>query len=71
MRWFLVRTDPVQELAAHPTTLAQLTDVLREHAVEPKRLPALRGIDLGLPLIRDDEMTPGVIHLRPALQRSP
>lgn len=65
MRFLLTRTDPVQQIAAHPTTLAELTDLLRQHAAEPDRIQPLSGIGLGLPLVPDDTLAQGVVCLRP------
>lgn len=71
MRFLLSRTDPVQQIAAHPTTLAGFTALLRQHAAEPELIPALRGIGLGLPLIPDAAIALGVVHLRPASKEQP
>ncbi|GGX99135.1 hypothetical protein [Streptomyces fructofermentans] len=71
MRFLLARTDPVQQIAAHPTTLAAFVKLLRQHAAEPDRIPALRGFGLGLPLIPDEAMAADVIHLRPTPKRRP
>lgn len=65
MKFLLVRTNPVQEVAAHPDTLAQFTDLLRQHAAEPERVPGFGGIGLGLPLTPDDRIAKGCILLRP------
>lgn len=66
MRFLLARTDPVQQIAAHATTLAELTSLLRQHAAEPDQIPALKGLGLGLPLVPDDQIAQGVVRLRPA-----
>ncbi|MFF5001736.1 hypothetical protein ACFY3G_02815 [Streptomyces phaeochromogenes] len=64
-----MRTDPVQQVAAHPATLAEFVALLRQCAAEPEQIPALRGLGLGLPLIPDDGLAQGVIHLRPTPKR--
>lgn len=72
MRFLLARTDPVQQIAAHPATLAQLTDELRKYAAEPDLVHGLGrigGIGLGLPLIPDDNIAEGAVHLRPTPPR--
>jgi hypothetical protein len=64
-RLFLVQIAPVQEIAAHPATLEQLTQLLREHAATPDRPSALAELGFGLPLTRDDRLPQGVVYCRP------
>ncbi|MEW2567672.1 hypothetical protein [Streptomyces sp. NPDC047070] len=71
MKFLLARTDPVQQIAAHPATLPAVTALLLRHAQDPDRLPALRGIGLGLPLIPDPAIAPNAIHLRPTSKDQP
>lgn len=66
MRLYLRRDDPVQELAAHPDTLAVLVAALPK--AEPRPGPfGNDGLALltGLPLVPDQDMPVGVIHCRP------
>ncbi|KND29876.1 hypothetical protein [Streptomyces stelliscabiei] len=67
MKLYFFRTDPVQEIAAEPNTLAQLEDILRPKAVEPRAAPELLSAwsAFSLPLVRDESIRPGVIHARP------
>ncbi|MBP5922155.1 MULTISPECIES: hypothetical protein [Streptomyces] len=67
MKLYFFRTDPVQEIAAEPNTLAQLEDILRPKAVEPRAAPELLAAwsAFSLPLVRDKSIHPGVIHARP------
>ncbi|WP_314411404.1 hypothetical protein [Streptomyces sp. DSM 40484] len=65
MRFLLARTDPIEQIAAHPTTLPAVTALLLRHAQDPDHIPALRGIGLGLPLVPDPAIAPGTVHLRP------
>ncbi|MGW0566110.1 hypothetical protein [Streptomyces tauricus] len=71
MRFLLARTEPVQKISAHSKTLAVLTDLLRQHAQEPERAPGFSAMPLGLPLIPDDRITEGVIHLGPMDRSQP
>ncbi len=71
MRFLLARTDPVQQIAAHPATLPAVTALLLQHAQDPDRIPALREIGLGLPLVPDPAIAPGSVHLRPASKDQP
>lgn len=70
MRLYLVRDEPVQEIAAHPDTLAQLVAALPK-AQPPTAAPGSVGspdplaVLLGLPLVPDAQMGPGIVHLRP------
>ncbi|MDX2520564.1 MULTISPECIES: hypothetical protein [Streptomyces] len=68
MKLYFFRTDPVQQIAAEPNTLAQLEDILRPKAVEPRAAPELLDAWSAscLPLVRDELIPPGVIHARPA-----
>lgn len=71
MRFLLARTEPVQQIAAHPDTLPEFTALLRRHAQDPDRIPALRGIGLGLPLVPDNSIALDAIHLRPDSKEQP
>ncbi|MEV1020682.1 hypothetical protein [Streptomyces sp. NPDC050264] len=64
MRFLLLHTEPVQEVAAEPSTLAALTSALRTvpvHEPGPGQLGALVGIGL----VPDPAIPPGTLHLRP------
>lgn len=67
MQLHLSRTDPAQEIAAEPNTLALLEDILRPKEVEtraaPEVLEAWRAS--GLPLVPDESLRPGYVHVRP------
>lgn len=67
MKLHLFRTDPAQEIAAEPTTLALLEDILRPMEIEtraaPEVLEAWRAS--GLPLVPDESLRPGFVHVRP------
>jgi len=72
MRFYLLREDPVQEIAAHPDTLAELVAALPK--AEPPQGPtrATRFASLvGLPLVPDSELQPGLLHLRPFPRATP
>lgn len=64
MRFFLIRTDPVHELAAHPDTLQQLTEMLEQ---QPQAVPPALGdsVFFGWSLVPDPSLRRDVIHLRP------
>ena len=66
MRLYMLRDDPVQEIAAHPDTLAVLVAALPK--AEPR--PGPLGHDglaplTGLPLVPDPDVPAGWIHCRP------
>ena len=67
MQLHLFRTDPAQEIAAEPDTLALLEDILRPKEAEtraaPEVLEAWRAS--GLPLVPDASLRPGFVHIRP------
>jgi hypothetical protein len=67
MEILFVRTDPVQEIAAEPTTLDLLKDILRPKAVEPRATPELLDAarSCGWPLVYDETLRPGIVHCRP------
>lgn len=64
----LVRTEPVQEIAAEPVTFDTLITALRSHASAPRLGPdlgdALSPL-LGWQLVRDPAIPAGFVHLRP------
>jgi len=61
---------PRQELAAHPDTLPTLHRLLQPHRQQPAAAPATAralGADWPeLPLVLDDTVLRGEVHLRPA-----
>jgi hypothetical protein len=67
MKLHLFRTDPAQEIAAEPITLALLEDILRPKDVETRAAPEVLEAwrTSGLPLVPDDSLRPGVVHVRP------
>jgi len=64
---YVVRVDPVQEVAAERTTLDRLTDLLMQQATGPESRPGLatQAGPFGLPLVYDDSIPPGFIYCRP------
>lgn len=70
MRIYLIRTEPIQELAAEPETLARLKTALRPYATPDTRdRQGLGGpTGFGLPLVADPAVAPGVGHYRPTSQ---
>lgn len=74
MEIYLVRTDPVQEVAAEPATLDLLRDILQSKAAvetraTPELLTAARAA--GWPLVYDDTIRPGYVHCRPTPGATP
>jgi hypothetical protein len=67
MEIYVVRTDPVQEVAAEPSTLDLLKDILRPKAVEPRATPEFLDAarTCGWPLVYDEALQPGMLHCRP------
>lgn len=72
LKFYVLRTEPVQEIAAHPDTLAELVAALPK--AEPQQAPS-RAIGLaslvGLPLVPEPELRPGFLHLRPFPRAAP
>ncbi|MFE0036806.1 hypothetical protein [Streptomyces sp. NPDC059015] len=70
MDLYLVRTDPVQEIAADPETLDRLITALRPETqpaqATPELIDAFRNGFFGWPLVRDTSLRPGVVHCRPS-----
>jgi hypothetical protein len=68
MQLHLIRTDPVQEIAAEPATLELLITALDEatqpRLSSPELITACRS-GLGWPLVPDESICPGAVHLRP------
>lgn len=73
MEIYLVRTDPIQEIAAEPATLDLLRDILRPKAVEHRAAPELlaKARMTDWPLVYDDTLHPGVVHCRPTPGAAP
>lgn len=68
MKLIAVIFEPVQEVAAEPGTLDQLTAALRAQLSERLELTvpsAGIGSLLGLPLVADPSLLPGFVYLRP------
>lgn len=65
MRFVLVRTEPVQEIAAEPNTLAALTAALRTTVPKAKPRRGQLGRLDGIDLVADPALSPGTVHLRP------
>lgn len=67
MKLQLFRTDPAQEIAAEPNTLAQPQDILRPKETETRAAPELLAAwrASGLPLVPDESLRPGFVHVRP------
>lgn len=72
MKFYLLRHDPVQEIAAHPDTLAELVAALpkAEPQQPPGRTTGFASL-LDLPLVPDPELQPGLLHLRPFPRPAP
>jgi hypothetical protein len=64
VKLYLIRTDPVHELAAHPDTLELLIEMLKsQNRAVP---PALGDSGLfGWSLVPDPSLRRDVVHLRP------
>ncbi|MET9158270.1 hypothetical protein ABZX56_11130 [Streptomyces parvulus] len=67
MKLYIVRIDPVQEIAAEPATLDLLKDILKSAAPERPATPELLSAArlTGWPLVYDASIEPGTIHCRP------
>lgn len=67
MKLYVVRIDPVQEIAAEPGTLDLLRDILRPKEHERRAAPELLAAArlTGWPLVHDTTLEPGVVHCRP------
>ncbi len=72
MKLYLHRTEPVQEVAAEPATLAVFKTALSPHAQPLPATPALTPAAqlIGWPLIEDPGVAPGLVHLRPRPDRT-
>ncbi|SHI66276.1 hypothetical protein [Streptomyces sp. 3214.6] len=68
MRFIVVTFEPVQQIAAEPGTLDQLTASLRAQLSGRLEVPVSTG-QIGsifdVPLVRDASLPPGFVHLRP------
>ncbi|MFF5795770.1 hypothetical protein [Streptomyces albogriseolus] len=68
-RLTIYSVTPGQELAAHPDTLPTLHRLLQPHRQRPADAPATaRVLGVGwpeLPLVLDDALRRGEVHLRP------
>ncbi|MEV5163877.1 hypothetical protein AB0K66_04515 [Streptomyces werraensis] len=68
-RLIVRRTEPGQELAAHPDTLPTLHRLLQPHRQQPAGAPATaHALGAGwpeLPLVLDNTLHRGEVHLRP------
>ncbi|MFM9595728.1 hypothetical protein ACKI1J_24290 [Streptomyces scabiei] len=64
MKLFLVRTEPVHELAAHPDTLDLLIEMLKTAG---RAVPPALGdsVFFGWSLVPDPSLPRHIIHLRP------
>jgi hypothetical protein len=64
---YVVRIDPVQEVAAERATLDRFTALLSHHAAEPGTThEALAGVQsFGWPLVYDDSLPAGFVYCRP------
>jgi hypothetical protein len=60
----VVRTDPVEEAAAHPAAIHRLRTEVFRHAL-PTNVGGQIGQITGLPCVPDESLPPGEIHLRP------
>ncbi|MEI5522510.1 hypothetical protein WB388_18065 [Streptomyces brasiliscabiei] len=70
MKLYLIRTDPVHELAAHPDTLQLLIEMLQNQARAVP--PALSDSSFfGWSLVADSSLRRDLIHLRPHPQPEP
>lgn len=65
MQFLLVTTEPVQELAAEPDTLAALSRALHASLPPVTARPTQLGVLDGLDLVDDPAIAPGTVHLRP------
>jgi hypothetical protein len=69
VRLIIHSTEPVEEIAAEPDTLARFRTLLQltvDHAAEA-RGPVIRGSRgwLAMPLVADPNLPPLTVHLRP------
>ncbi|MET8475400.1 hypothetical protein ABZY90_19710 [Streptomyces sp. NPDC006422] len=64
MKFLIIRTEPCQELAAEPVTLAALIKAFRTVPVPPTRPDPLAPI-AGIDLVKDPALLPGTLHIRP------
>ncbi|MEU9921901.1 hypothetical protein AB0H51_11490 [Streptomyces griseoluteus] len=64
MDLFLVRTDPIQEIAAEPGTLDLLRNMMSQEWGQPPASPDF--LACGWPLVHDESLPPGFIHCRPS-----
>lgn len=71
----LVRTDPVQQIAAEPDTLEALKTALSPHTQPPQAAPELINLHtaqgFGWPLVPDLTLLPGIVHCRPTPGAAP
>ncbi|MEH0431255.1 hypothetical protein QBB34_33995 [Streptomyces stelliscabiei] len=64
MKLYLIRTDPVHELAAHPDTLEPLIEELKKQAQAAPSAPGDSSL-FGWSLVPDPSLPRHIIHLRP------
>jgi hypothetical protein len=70
VKLYLIRVDPVQQVAAHPDTLELLMKQLKEHAGPAPSGPAGSSL-LGWPLVPDPAVPRQIVYLRPHPQPAP
>jgi hypothetical protein len=71
MQFLLITDEPVQELAAEPRTLANLTEALHASLPPATRRPVQLGAFDGIDLVDDPNLPPGTVHLRPRKGAAP
>lgn len=71
----LVRTDPIQQIAAEPDTLEALKTALSPYTRPPQAAPEVityhAAHGFGWPLVSDPTITPGIVHCRPTPGATP
>jgi hypothetical protein len=64
VKLYLIRTDPVHELAAHPDTLELLIEMLKSQAGAAPPSPGYSSL-FDWSLVPDPSLRRDIIHLRP------
>lgn len=61
----IVRTDPVEQVAAHPASVHRLRTEVFQRGAPSGLLPGQIGRLADLPVVPDGTLPPGEVHLRP------
>lgn len=68
-----MRTEPVQEVAAEPDTIARFKTALSPYTKPAQATPEIlhAAATMGWPLVADPALMPGIVHFRPITRAAP